>query len=339
MKRNTGLDYLKIIACFAVVVLHVTGMAPVPGSGYSLQDTLYYLAGFAVPVFFMVNGYLLLSKAELGYRYIFKKILTILAVVFSWNVIIFLEKLIVERKTTDLMTATYRSLIQGDYFWQFWFFGSLILIYLALPLIHRAFKKLKPAVVMTGVLVAVCLAIDITSIVRSSMGLSIVQVHVRQTFRLWTWVAYFLLGGLLGKKQVQEAVLKRFGVALNWVVLVGSLVVISIYQYNMSFIYRDTRAECFYDNIFTFIYAVSLFLLFIRRDYSKSKETVISLVSGNVMGIYILHVTVITSLTTLVFKTHTQASDVLLMVAVFTVSLAASHLIGKVPLVGRLISL
>ena len=339
MDRNTGLDFLKIAACFAVIVLHVTAMAPVPGAGYSLQDTLYYLAGFAVPAFFMVNGCLLLNRETLSYSYIFKKILTIVTVAFSWNVIVFLERLLVERRTTDLMSATYRSFLQGDYFWQFWFFGSLILIYLALPLIHRVFRRTRPALLLTGLLVAACLIIDVTSIVRSAQGLTIVQVRVPQTFRLWTWLAYFLLGGLLGKKALRDSILGRFGPALNAVVLAGSVVLVSIYQYNMTFIYRDSRAECFYDNIFTFIYVVSLFLLLVRRNYSRSRQTVISLVSRNVMGIYILHVTVITALTALLFKTNTQATDVLLMLAVFAVSLAVSALLGRLSLTRRLIRL
>ena len=344
MNRNIGLDFLKIIACFAVVVLHVSGMVPVAGSGYGLHDTLYYIASFAVPAFFMVNGYLLLSKEELSYSYIFKKILTILAVVFSWNVIIFLEKLLFERRTTDLLSATYTSLMQGDYFWQFWFFGALILVYLVLPPIHRAFKRTKPAVLMTAALVAACLVIDLTSIVRSAQGLSIVQVHVRQTFRLWTWLAYFLLGGLLGKKQIRDIVLSRLPVAVNWAALVGSVVIISIYQYNMSRIYRDARAEFFYDNIFTFIYVISLFVLFERHNFDRHKNTAIRLVSKNVMGIYIVHVTVITVLTTLLrsYLTYgpvTQMTGIVMILAVFLCSLAVSAVIGRMPLASKLINI
>ena len=121
MERNTGLDLLKIIACFACVVLHVTGMVPVASAGYGLQNALYYIAGLAVPVFFMVNGALLLNKADLGYRYVSKKIANILVIVFAWNVLFFLEKLLLERTTTDPAAASLRSFVQGDYFWQFWF--------------------------------------------------------------------------------------------------------------------------------------------------------------------------------------------------------------------------
>lgn len=54
-KRNENIDLIKIAACIAVVGLHT--FMP-----HALA--LYYLCAFAVPVFFMVNGYLLTKKFE-----------------------------------------------------------------------------------------------------------------------------------------------------------------------------------------------------------------------------------------------------------------------------------
>ena len=117
-------------------------MVPVASAGYGLQNALYYIAGLAVPVFFMVNGALLLNKADLGYRYVSKKIANILVIVFAWNVLFFLEKLLLERTTTDPAAASLRSFVQGDYFWQFWFFRRADHhLSVLLPLIHKLFRN------------------------------------------------------------------------------------------------------------------------------------------------------------------------------------------------------
>lgn len=61
MKRDVGLDLLKILGCFAVITLHVGG-----SSTDLLNLALYYMASCAVPIFFMVNGNLLLNKHSLN---------------------------------------------------------------------------------------------------------------------------------------------------------------------------------------------------------------------------------------------------------------------------------
>lgn len=57
MQRNINIDLLKVIACFCVITLHTVGM-----DISLINSSLYYIAGLAVPMFFMVNGYLLFSK-------------------------------------------------------------------------------------------------------------------------------------------------------------------------------------------------------------------------------------------------------------------------------------
>mgnify|MGYP000580179921 CR=1 FL=1 len=65
--RNTNLDLLKIMACIGVVLLHTTmpGFKETRICNYS--SYLYYLGTYSIPLFFMVNGYLMLGKSEIKY--------------------------------------------------------------------------------------------------------------------------------------------------------------------------------------------------------------------------------------------------------------------------------
>ena len=66
--RNIGLDAAKSFACVTVVVLHLIGRDSSPVNG-----CLFFFSGVAVPIFFMANGYFVMNKRELCYRYIASK--------------------------------------------------------------------------------------------------------------------------------------------------------------------------------------------------------------------------------------------------------------------------
>ena len=54
--RRYDIDLLKFIACVMVVILH--GIEP----GGGIQQIIYLLGSFGIPLFFVVNGYLLSQK-------------------------------------------------------------------------------------------------------------------------------------------------------------------------------------------------------------------------------------------------------------------------------------
>ena len=60
--RNINLDLLKVLACVGVVLLHTTMGGFKDTGSWNLLAYLYYLGTYSIPLFFMVNGYLLLGK-------------------------------------------------------------------------------------------------------------------------------------------------------------------------------------------------------------------------------------------------------------------------------------
>ena len=125
--RNINLDLLKVLACVGVVLLH-TAMGGFKETGsWNFSTYLYYLGTYSIPLFFMVNGYLLLGKREITYSYILQKVKWILITVSSWTFIVWLFK---RDFTENLIKKIVGSLMQKGYFFQFWFFGALIIIYI-----------------------------------------------------------------------------------------------------------------------------------------------------------------------------------------------------------------
>jgi len=291
-----------------------------------------------VPVFFMINGYLLLNRKTLPYSYAVKKIATILLVVFLWNFALFCAKFAFRGKIVNLFLLIYKSLLQGSFFSHFWFFGALICIYAVLPVSFRFFSSFNSAVRITLFFIGLSLCVDVLNIVLAINDQPIVQTHIKQTCRLWTWFAYYFLGGLLGKEECKKycsAHIKK-----NWLPLfcVAATIVINVYQYSVSkCLYKASLAEYYYDNIFTFLWVSGIFLLVCSSTFPRS-NAVISNLSSATMGMYIVHRAVIT-LVRLIFPAHTPIWNGIAVLSVFAASLLIALAISKIPVMNRMVKL
>ena len=120
--RNINLDLLKVLACVGVVLLHTAMVGFEKTGSWNFLTYLYYLGTYSIPLFFMVNGYLLLGKREITYSYILQKVKWILITVSSWTFIVWLFK---RDFTENLIKKIVGSLMQKGYFFSVLVFRSL----------------------------------------------------------------------------------------------------------------------------------------------------------------------------------------------------------------------
>lgn len=85
-QRNENIDLIRAMACLAVVGLHSFA------KDEDISSWFYYLCGFAVPFFFMASGFFLLNRGRLQWMYCVGKILGIIKIVFGWNALMILLK-------------------------------------------------------------------------------------------------------------------------------------------------------------------------------------------------------------------------------------------------------
>ena len=249
--RNINLDLLKVLACVGVVLLHTTMGGFKETGSWNLLTYLYYLGTYSIPLFFMVNGYLLLGKREITYSYILQKVKWVLITVSSWTFIVWLFK---RDFTENLIKKIVGSLIQKGYFFQFWFFGSLILIYLCLPVLKKILNSKRRYFYILSLLAVIGLIFELTNIVLQMP----IQTYVIQTFRLWTWFFYYLLGGYIAQFTMEE-LKSRFK---NWMKIV-SILLLLISPIILFFIakttYHNLFAEYFYDILFVKVVSLGIF--------------------------------------------------------------------------------
>ena len=88
--------------------------------------------------------------------YALRKIRNLLIPVIDWNLLILIPVVIVRHKFVNPITLFLKSLFQQGYLWHFWFLGSLILIYLVMPLLYRLLHDHTLALSLLCMLLALC---------------------------------------------------------------------------------------------------------------------------------------------------------------------------------------
>lgn len=328
--RNINLDLLKVLACIGVVLLHTTMGGFKETGSWNLLTYLYYLGTYSIPLFFMVNGYLLLGKRDITYSYILQKVKWILITVSSWTFIVWLFK---QDFAVNPVKKVLGSMVQKGYFSQFWFFGALILIYLCLPILKKILNSKRRYLYILSFFVAIGLIFESANIILQMP----LQSYVIQTFRLWTWFFYYILGGLIAQFD-KEVIKKGFK---RWMKIVAVLLM-SISPLILFFLAKTINhnlfAEYFYDILFVKIVSLGIFLTVLTLSLEENKSEWIVTLSNQTMGVFIVHTYVIKVLEKLLGFSYTGAY---LLFPIFTlcISLIVVSLLMKIPYFNRIVKL
>ena len=328
--RNINLDLIKVLACIGVVLLHTTMIGFKETGSWNLLTYLYYLGTYSIPLFFMVNGYLLLGKRNITYSYILQKIKWILITVSSWTFIVWLFK---RDFTVNPIKKIIGSLLQKGYFSQFWFFGALILIYLCLPILRKFLNSKRSYLYILSFFVATGLIFELVNIILQMP----LQSYVIQTFRLWTWFFYYILGGLIAqfdKEFIKKGIKRWMKIASVLLMLISPLILFFLAKT----IYHNLFAEYFYDILFVKIVSLGIFLTVLTLSLEENKSKWIVTLSNQTMGVFIVHTYVIKVLEKLLGFSYTGAY-LLFPILTLCVSLIVVSLLMKIPYFNRIVKL
>ena len=328
--RNINLDLLKVLACVGVVLLHTTMDGFKETGSWNLLAYLYYLGTYSIPLFFMVNGYLLLGKREITYSYILQKVKWILITVSSWTFIVWLFK---RDFTENLIKKIVGSLIQKGYFFQFWFFGSLMLIYICLPILKKFLNSKRSYLYSLSLLVVIGLIFELANIVFQMPA----QTYVIQTFRLWTWFFYYLLGGFIAQfnKDIIKNSFKRWMKAVVVLLLLISPVILFFIAKTT---YHNLFAEYFYDILFVKVVSLGIFLTILTLTLNEKRSECIVSLSNQTMGVFIIH-TYTMKVWEKLFGFSFVGSYLLFAIFTLSVSFIIVGMLMKIPYFNRIVKL
>lgn len=316
MKRNLSIDLVKIIAMFMVLALHIVLCKEmVPRSIFKSWNS--GVAGIAIPLFFMVSGFLMSQKPS-DFTYSFKKIKAILWFVFKTTTLfVVLNWLFApERNPFHLFRSYYAWITQKGIMWQYWYFAAMIFIYALLSFLGKVIrsKYLLPTIIG---LMAISFVFFL-----SNIYFDFERLYVRQSFRIWYWLMYFLTGAYI---RIHQEQFRKIG----WWHVIGMVIFMMVYVYYVEIPYNEYG----FGSIICMIYAVVVFSACLNTKIKN--ERVIKELSSLFLPVYAIHPFVIEKLTYLEpylqFSPEIQYFVVLALILVINVSLA--YILMKTPYV------
>lgn len=269
--RRYDIDLLKFIACVMVVILH--GIEP----GGGIQQIIYLLGSFGIPLFFVVNGYLL-SQKYIDFKFANEKLCKYFKFMLLWAVICGIPFSIIEHRIMFFYLIKDAFCGKGLLF-HLWFLAALIILYYMKACTRWLGKYVKFSLIVISLIICMALSFVfiINIIIKQKYNVEIRDI-VPPCLRVITNGGFFILGFYL--KDIDE-------IKYNRCILVVALLV-SILSLNLlSYMTNNIWASSMYPSIPVFLGVVILFLLVTRipLKFSSNKIKVLSTSTG----IWILH--------------------------------------------------
>ncbi|WP_028596581.1 acyltransferase [Paenibacillus assamensis] len=305
--RIIHIDILRILSIVAVIALHTTADVLIRSTDFNsaswwISNVLNSIARFAVPVFFMISGAMMLKVHVTSYRsFYIKRILPLFIPLLCWSIIydLYTQFYILQVQTGlwEYVTGfAYRFITERNYV-HLWFLYAIIAIYMTVPLISK--------------LVKVCSEKDLRYFIIGWFSISVVypfvaEIALRVTgqpiyipimnkIHLFSgFLGYFVLGYYLFHYDLPQRVkhvLFNIGVASFFITPIATYFVSQ---------YKGSLDELFYGNfsITTFFMAVAVYLYYQNKETSMNEklnhkiQAVIGSLSKASFSIYLIHLLV-----------------------------------------------
>lgn len=340
--RKYYMEYLRVIAMFAVVAIHICITALSDFDNYSQLDAVLYASvrnvfHFAVPIFFMISGALILPpvkelplKKLLG-RYLLKYGLAI--VVFGW-VFATIERYFVSKKLSiDLFTGSFMDMLIGKSWDHMWYMYALFGTMLVVPILRLITKHCQKSYIYYFVVV---FGLFLTIIPIGEHYLQF-KLGVALPFNS-VYCFYMLLGYWIDHKDILISKKISAGImAVLFPVIIVLTVLQQIYQF-------DTEVLFAYFSPIIDVLSVGIFSFFRNTEHLLSaKETpaFVKFLGKYSFGVYIIHMFWINIAYKLLkidpFQINAIAGFFILWIVISLLSVLTSWVMKHIPLLKKIV--
>lgn len=289
MIKEKNIEYMRVIACLGVVLIHLFKSAHDICKGMT-QAQLFGCSAivnnfrWCVPVFLMISGYLLLNpQKEMPISKIVRYIVRIAVVLAVFGTGFSMIELVFDEKTFNIsmVIQAFLNMLQGDTWNHLWYLYTLIVLYAFLPLLRGGVAMCKDV----GTFKFICLVMFIwTSILPflESCGIKLgIYIHVGSVYML-----YMLLGYAIKNQIIKIPTwISVAGVVCSVIYLVGIAYCGEIIGMGIQDMWIN------HASIAVIIQSVSVFslLLNLREIKNIALNQMMLSIAETSFGIYILH--------------------------------------------------
>lgn len=274
-KRIFWLDVLRVVSIVAVVTIHAATQnweRITAGTGENVVLSVFDALGrFAVPIFVMISGTLMLRR-ELSFKKCLKKVGRLLIVWVFWCVFYSLLALAMGKGTESALS----ELAFGHF--HMWFLPMIAVLYLMTPILKWITKDQRRCVVAILVLLVV------------SVGLQ---------FRWTAYPMYYLMGYMLGSGKWAFGKRRKMALALCMGMFLISVVATAMLNVKASVAEGTAVRPMDGDwSIFVIMQAMTIFVgaKILAGNGTKigvKKQEIYTRLAGDVLGVYMVHIAVL----------------------------------------------
>ena len=341
--RIIPFDVLRIIAAFAVVMLHVASQrfeTSFPSGEWEVRNVYDSFVRWCVPIFVMISGALFLNhgrKISVGRLYK-KNILHLIFIFLVWSFIYAIYLAIV--KCDYSISHILLRIIEGPV--HFWFLKILIGLYVTIPILRMITqnKQSEEYFLIVALITAFVLPMIFTFIGlynESYKSFALLHYNAYGIRIASGYVGYFVLGHYLYTYRL-SGIVKRF------VYIMGLFSVLSVIFLTHWYSHRiNESSELFYGNlnIFTLFESLSVYLAIIDFKLPTKYNSLVYRLSSLSLGVYLSHFLVIMLFNNL-FGIDSGSFNPLFFIPcysliVFVLSCLIVSLIMKIPILKKLV--
>lgn len=355
--RLDFVDLLKAIAIYCVLMYHFPISKFDFLSAATVENYLgYYIEALfstSVPIFFFVNGGLLLTKKTLNIKNHLIKTVQLIALTMVWGVITILVLALARGETVSVkMILGTIYMLKEHWVDHLWFLEALAVLYIFFPLIFAAFKNYRPYIYFF--LGAVVLFTSFNHLLGMtatlvSMVTDIISFNDLTAFNFFSRFnpfaslmggsfAYFILGGLFFENLARFQTRKAKLMAL--LALIISTLILFLFGIQVSFLQGEVWDIAWNsgESIFTMVNVVCIFILCLSYKAKAWYGKLIRLLGDYSLSIYLIHIIVATFFYSY-FKLGGLFGELIFGLMILLVSLGIGILISKAPVLRNIVSM
>lgn len=343
-KRDIQYDLLRIIACIAVIVIHVNSKYLFNGVSSQFYVLNFYTSFVrsAVLLFIMISGmYLLDPERELTLKKLYSKyILRIVLSLIIFNSIYISYYYFFVNNNTDiiqLIKLCFIRTVRGDPSGiQFWYLYLALFLYIITPILRIFTKNANKEDFKYFLIIGFIFTIMQPTITSYSIFKQL-NYHNYYAYGMgviysFSYVYYYMLGYYI-KKYVNISKKNSIALYIGGLMLTYSLaLIISVLKGRV-----DVVKPYYYFSLNVFMMAIGIFMLFKNIKIKEKYNDVISKISKLTFGVYLIHNLLIAIFLKYFEYFNPIIGTPVITILVFLASLLISALLYKIPFLKKYI--
>lgn len=243
---------------------------------FAYANLLDSFGRFAVPLFFMASGAVLLSRDYDIFEFYKKRLLRIIPTLLFWAVVYLFFRVFAKGEYITLKAAL-TSFFSGQVYYHLWFLYVIVILYLMAPFMRRLIVAMSGREAFLLLVVWLIVAVILPHIE------SVSGVKFAFSYREFgAYSGYFVLGFYLSRMHFSKPLAAALMFALSSFAIFYLTGVFSLQKGEFVRLFYD------YSSPLVFIQGVSIFLFFKSYDGAKAFKHVAKL-APLVFGVYLVH--------------------------------------------------